>query len=100
MTEQRKQYSDYTSYLKLKESNNLYNLAIHMIEEQSTDYPSLARILQKVIILNSKNVDAVKRLQQLVTDGNITEHECIVHRTVAMQELLRCYSATDLRKKY
>jgi hypothetical protein len=100
MTEQRKQYSDYTSYLKLKESNNLYNLAIHMIEEQSTDYPSLARILQKVIILNSKNVDAVKRLQQLVTNGNITEHECIVHRNVAMQELLRCYSATDLRKKY
>ena len=100
MTEQRKQYSDYTSYLKFKESNNLYNLAIHMIEELSPDYPSIARILQKVIILNSKNVDAVKRLQQFVTDGHITDHECSVLRNVAMQELLRCYSATDLRKKY
>ena len=33
------------------------------------------RIGVGIIILNSKNVDAVKRLQQLVTDGHIADHE-------------------------
>ena len=97
---QRTQYGDYTMYLKLKESNNLYNLAIRMIEESSTDYLSLTTLFHKVIILNNNNVDAKERLNKMIDDGQITEQACSQQKTTAMNELKQCYSMTDLRKKY
>jgi hypothetical protein len=91
------QYTDYKQYLKWKDSNYYFNEAKKLQGNSSTDYELISKTFYKSIILNKNNVDAEYAIRTMISQGQITNQECLTAKITARAELLQCYSVTDLK---
>lgn len=102
----KEQYCDYKLYLKHRQANSHYNEAIKLKNTQpNVNWVKNCSIeLHKSIILNPHNTDSLMLLDELLKPNPVnpllTKVLCETYKKEALVELRKCYSATDLRKKY
>ena len=101
----KEQYCDYKLYLKHRQANSYYNEAIKYKELAGASWiQNCATALHKSIILNPYNTDSLLLLDVLLKPNPVnpllTNALCKTYKQSALEDLRKCYSATDLRKKY
>jgi hypothetical protein len=101
----KEQYCDYKLYLKHRHANAYYNDAIKYKNTAGSNWiQHCSTALHKSIILNQYNTDSLLLLDYLLKPNPVnpllTNTLCKTYKQTALEELRKCYSATDLRKKY
>jgi len=101
----KEQYCDYKLYLKHRKANSYYNEAVKYKNLEGVDWIENCSVaLHKSIILNPYNTDSLLLLDELLkpdpTTPLLTAIQCKTYKQSALDDLRKCYSATDLRKKY